>query len=380
LNVTSLSGGSGHYDVCSSANEYSTITASCSSGSVIQSIENSVYTDSNSPASCSNPDSAGFCNKYCDAANSCTGQNSCSFTVSNTNCGLPDPCEGIIKKLILKVLCNKTIINEDETGIATLSGLWNFNLGGHTLRIANPRVVTEAPVNAVLPDSTVLVLDFDEGEGNIVHDKSVYGNDGTLYNGSEVCSGGYCPTWIDGKFGNGLQLDGFGDYIDCGNDNSLDIKGDLTIELWIKLNEIKKQFFVEKGYDDNDNYGFHICNEPGCSLNGLSFEYRGNITSTLQHYCTGTEPFLQTNSWHHISAVVNDAHVSFYLDGMLIYNNIITEYPTTNTYNLFIGRQSAPWLSGNYGDFFNGTIDSVRVYNKALTPDETIILKPVSYD
>jgi len=44
----------------------------------------------------------------------------------------------------------------------------------------------------------VLCLTFDEGSGTKVYDHSPYGNDGTLHNGTEVCSGGYCPEWVDG--------------------------------------------------------------------------------------------------------------------------------------------------------------------------------------
>jgi hypothetical protein len=100
------------YDyVCSSANEYDDITVSCPNGKVIDSIENSVYTDKNSPASCLNPNPSGFCPSPCIYPCNCTypyenciGKNSCSFEVNNGNCP-PDPCPGYDKKLILNVKC-----------------------------------------------------------------------------------------------------------------------------------------------------------------------------------------------------------------------------------------------------------------------------------
>jgi len=73
------------------------------------------------------------------------------------------------------------VINEGETGTVTLSGLWNFNPGGHLLRVTNPKVITEREVEAVLSEqSPVLDLDFDEGDGRIAYDSSGNENNGIL--------------------------------------------------------------------------------------------------------------------------------------------------------------------------------------------------------
>ena len=66
---------------------------------------------------------------------------------------------------------------------------------------------------------------------NDVLDSSGNGNDGTIVGN---------PTWIDGVQGTALEFHGLGaaggggDYIDCGNDASLDIPGPISIALWIK--------------------------------------------------------------------------------------------------------------------------------------------------
>ncbi|MCK5063045.1 MAG: hypothetical protein KAR23_03890, partial [Candidatus Aenigmarchaeota archaeon] len=60
-------------------------------------------------------------------------------------------------------------------------------------------------------------------------DWSTYGNNGT--NGSN-------PVYtIDGKFGKALNFDGSDDYVDCGNDSSLNITGEITLEVWVKAAE-----------------------------------------------------------------------------------------------------------------------------------------------
>ncbi|RLI91232.1 MAG: hypothetical protein DRO95_04750, partial [Candidatus Altiarchaeales archaeon] len=77
-------------------------------------------------------------------------------------------------------------------------------------------------------DSLVLALNFNNNSAigeNSTHavDISKYGNDGTIYG----------ATWTDGKFGKALSFDGVDDYVDCGNDSSLDITDAITIEAWI---------------------------------------------------------------------------------------------------------------------------------------------------
>jgi|GEM_PF-2512163 len=72
-------------------------------------------------------------------------------------------------------------------------------------------------------DDLVLRLDMNENDGNTVYDSSGYGNNGTIHG----------ATWTTGKFGSALSFDGENDYVDCGNDSSLDITDAITIEAWV---------------------------------------------------------------------------------------------------------------------------------------------------
>jgi len=65
---------------------------------------------------------------------------------------------------------------------------------------------------------------FDEGGGDVVHDPSGSGNDGVI-NGS--------PVWIDGYLGGALQLNGTTDFVDCGNNENLNIANRITISAWV---------------------------------------------------------------------------------------------------------------------------------------------------
>ena len=84
-------------------------------------------------------------------------------------------------------------------------------------------------VNADLKDyaaGTVLFLPLDEGEGTITYDKSGKNNNGAL-------SGGVA--WTQGKYGKALNFDGINDFVDCGNDTSLDLTAALTVSCWVKI-------------------------------------------------------------------------------------------------------------------------------------------------
>jgi hypothetical protein len=79
---------------------------------------------------------------------------------------------------------------------------------------------------------------FDETSDNTAHDSSGYGNGGTVY-GDAVWTGGQ----IDGA----LSFDGDSDYVVVpDNDDSLDMTGDMTIAVWMKVNDINHYYIKEQ--------------------------------------------------------------------------------------------------------------------------------------
>lgn len=72
---------------------------------------------------------------------------------------------------------------------------------------------------------------LDEGSGKTVTDSGPGGNNGTIVNN---------PKWITGVNGGALEFHGIpstynsGDYINCGSKANLDIRGPISIALWIR--------------------------------------------------------------------------------------------------------------------------------------------------
>lgn len=273
------------------------------------------------------------------------------------------------------------VVNEGEVGTVKLYGLWNFNLGRHLLRVTNPKVITEREVEASLPDSTILVLDLDEGSGNIVYDSSLYRNDGTLYYFNNPCSGVNCPKWVDGKFGKAIKFIAYpaNDTIRIPDSLSLGGMDELTMEAWIKIDVLPS----ERGPYENIIIHKHNTSDPWSSYqfsmadNDKLYFVVHNTTGCCSVCCplsraVSSQP-LEKNIWYHILGMYDGSTVELYLNG-----NQQVPAPLTGK---VLDSDDILYMSYTWWQqTFNGTIDNVRIYNKALTPDETIILKPVSYD
>ncbi len=180
---------------------------------------------------------------------------------------------------------------------------------------------------------------FDETSGTIATDSSGNGNTGTLING---------PAWTTGQIGNALSFDGSDDYVDAGNIN-LD---EFTLSAWIKLNSVKDYTIIGKSYG---TYQFNTDYSGGLLLQRNS--------ATPINYNAG----LSTGRWYHVAATFSASSGSIlYLNGVSVSSNIGDTAPT--------GQSSVITKIGAKGstpsNFFNGSIDDVRIYNHALSTTE----------
>jgi len=90
---------------------------------------------------------------------------------------------------------------------------------------------------SLFDDGLVLMMNFDNvsalGENDsLVVDVSGNGNNGT-------CSGTNCSIWkTNGKYGGAFEFDGVDDYVSVDDSSSLDIVNELTMGLWVKVNNL----------------------------------------------------------------------------------------------------------------------------------------------
>jgi hypothetical protein len=203
-------------------------------------------------------------------------------------------------------------------------------------------------------------LPMDEGEGSVIYDETSNYNDGTIYG----------ATWTTGKIGYGLDFDGTDDYVDCGNDASLDITDAITIEAWVKRNsigtwQIPVAKYLNTGAQRSWWFGF-------LADNTLKTIFAENGGATVWRQFTTSSTFVDTSNFYHIVATASAS-----LDEYHIYVNGVDEAGTkagtvggissifASTGPLTIGREAHTTPA-----YFNGIIDEVRIYSRALTADE----------
>lgn len=192
---------------------------------------------------------------------------------------------------------------------------------------------------------------LDESSGTVAHNGAGVGMAGTLTNFTfDNTTNG----WASGVFGNGLLFNGSTDYVDFGTATALNTAGSFTASLWTKSSAslacnttyIDKQSFA-------NNKGFFLGSV--CSGNSPSFRVFGGQGSPDLNISA-----INDGNWHMITGVYDVAgSTKFYLDGMLKASKGFSgTYTPEPTVNLTIGKQ------------YNGLLDDVRVYNRALTPYE----------
>ena len=216
--------------------------------------------------------------------------------------------------------------------------------------VGNPNAnLYSSPSNTFIRviDGVVGSWHFDEGTGTIAHDSSGNENDGTLVNG---------PTWVDGKFGRALSFDGVDDYVDCGNDDSLNITDAITIAAWAKWEGSGDPYqrIVHKGYS------YEIYLHPPTQ----EFQVWLDTTGTsLEDWPVGTAPI---NEWTFYAFTFDGSIARGYINGIEKNSENLgnAQIITDPDEDLTIGDRKDLQRS------FNGIIDEVLVCNRALTADE----------
>jgi type II secretory pathway pseudopilin PulG len=203
---------------------------------------------------------------------------------------------------------------------------------------------------------------LDETSGLNADDSSGNGNDGTLRNmvGNE---------WIsDGAVGGALNFDGSNDYIAIQN---LYYEGsgypEVTVAAWIRTNDGSDQIIAS--FDRNEYWRLEI-NGNGGGTGQIGWDVR---TSTGQ-VDYGSTTTIDDGQWHHVAGVFDNGTLTIYIDG-----NPETPASGGSTFGRgnvrygFLGVGSeATYFDGSRGpnNYFNGDMDDVRIYDRALDANE----------
>jgi uncharacterized repeat protein (TIGR01451 family) len=261
-------------------------------------------------------------------------------------------------------------VNLPPGGSVTYTALAHFAFSAvgnviNTASVAPPSGNTDpSPGNNSAADTTLMTgtgeaslvahFEMEEGSGSALMDSSVYLNDGTLA-GS--------PAWVTGVRGLALDLDGTSDYALVTDDSSLDITGAITLAAWVKPGRVGTQDVIRKAINGSiDGYELTLA-AGGTAFVRLNQKTSGEIyrvDSASSYPSDGT-------TWAHIAATYDGTTIRFYYNGNLENSKPGPASVTANATPLTIGAT----LNGSTPSrWFEGRMDEVRVYNRALSAAE----------
>lgn len=186
--------------------------------------------------------------------------------------------------------------------------------------------------------------------GTTAYDRSGQGNNGTLTNG---------PTQAIGKVGQALNFDGVDDYVVVGSLSNPPSINAITMSSWIYWKS------------STESYNTILENYGGSSGYGILLRSDQKIASYFNNsggYIDGGGSSVPFNTWTHIVSTYDGANVKIYINGVLDQTLGWVGSFSNNT-NLRIGHDQF-----GAGRYFNGAIDDVRIYNRALSASEVKLL------
>jgi len=214
-------------------------------------------------------------------------------------------------------------------------------------------VLTSTLTSLLFGEESGLVArwDFDDGSGVHIKDSSGLGNQGTIHGAKRVALGN----------GYALRFDGVDDYVNCGNGESLNLLGPLTLEAWVKPEAPPR-------------------GEPG--ILGKFYEsyaitfYRGSAWFYISGGGNALKSGLTMGEWQHVVAVFDGKMMHLYFNGRRVATKESLRQQTAPGQNFLLGcvvgdsENIDPALRNTA--FFTGLIDGVSVYSRPLGELEII--------
>lgn len=212
-----------------------------------------------------------------------------------------------------------------------------------------PSSMTSSP-NSLVTNGLVGHWTFDSEtiSGSTVSDVSGNGNNGTI-------SGN--PDQTTGKIGGALEFDGVSDYVDVG-DIDYSSYDEIAVSMWVKtsINDHDHDLVLGNARNNTLN-GFSLSNY----VSGHWYFYHANLNNNIGAISEG--------GWSHIVLIIkeNDKKVA-YVNGIQKLNATSGDYDIDNgDVHTYIGAGGD--IAGGT-KLFEGIIDDVRIYNRALTESE----------
>jgi hypothetical protein len=193
------------------------------------------------------------------------------------------------------------------------------------------------------------------------NDESGNGNNGVVM-GAKLSSD---------RFGNpnsAYYFNGTDNQIIVPNSSSLQITGPITLSAWFNTtnNSSNIMGILSKVETSEIMHSYKIEIYNSKALVDLLYDHKAGIGSLVETVNTLTD-----GQWHHMLAEYDGSFVKLFIDGKL---DAVTPYTAgmqINNENLYIGWDQNSYLGDRH---FEGFIDDIRIYNRALSEQEMQLL------
>ena len=204
------------------------------------------------------------------------------------------------------------------------------------------------PLTITSKSGLMAAYGFEEISGTTVADASGNGNHGAISNAVRITTG---------HSGNALRFNGANAWVTVNDSTSLNLLTGLTLEAWVYpklLTHGGKAIIIKEKYGGEvySLYASEDVNRPTSYFNDGNYQGVAGLNS------------LPLNQWTHLVATYDGRYQRLYLNGKEVANSKQNGLIQQSTNVLRIGGNSL------WSEYFQGYIDEVRIYNRALTRAE----------
>ena len=214
-----------------------------------------------------------------------------------------------------------------------------------------------------------LIAYFSFIDGNLT-DSSDYGNN-IIFNNAIKTKDRF------GNSNNAYLFNGTSSYMQVKNSNSLN-PNNITLYAIVNVNDFytgtcSGNNIVTKGNHDDIN-GFYVlqftdysvdCGTPNLNNETFGGGYGDNIPKGTALGVRSVNP-IKKGQWYYVAFTYDGSMAKMYIDGELVSSAQKVINFTANSDDVFIGRDG----SSIFPYYFNGVLDELRIYNRALCGDD----------
>ena len=208
-------------------------------------------------------------------------------------------------------------------------------------------------ISAVVPtlvptDGLVAAYGFEEASGTAVVDASPNRLAGTISGAVRTANG---------RHGRAVLFDGIDDWITIADAPALDL-ATMTIEAWVKPTTLSGWRSVLMK-EDVGTLSYALYAHDNDPHPAATIRVDGDVSAV------GTSA-LPLGAWTHVAATFDGAQLQFFVNGALV--------DTRPAAGALEPTAGALRIGGNavWGEYFDGVIDEVRIYNRALAPADIV--------